>query len=476
MIKFVLTAFFLTAAPVLADVRLPKILGSHMVLQRNAEVTIWGWADAGEAVSVGGDWLQTPKRTKAGDDGRWRVRVQTGPAGGPHTLTISGDNTVKLDDVLFGEVWIASGQSNIEMSLIKVSGAYTGIQDTQGEVAAASHPRIRLFQAGNFSSKTPLEDVESGISMYGIPPAACKWQVCGPETVPTFSSTAYFFARELHRQLKVPIGIVDASWGGTSAETWTPTAGLQQLGLTAELKQATSLPQKSDQKIPSRLYNGMIHPLRHLKIKGFIWYQGEGNTRRADNYLALFSTMISQWRTAFGEELPFYFVQIAPFNYRGVNAALLREAQLQTLALPQTGMAVTMDIGNLTDIHPKNKQEVGRRLALRALATDYGRQVVFSGPIYKSVTFAGKQLRLTFDHAGDGLSTRDGQPVSQLEIAGDDKVFHPATAVIDGNQLIVSAENVPQPKAVRYGFTSQATPNLMNKSGLPASSFRTDRW
>ena len=476
MIKFVLTAFFLISTPALADVRLPKILGSHMVLQRESMVTIWGWADPGEAVSVAGDWLQTAQRTKAGDDGRWRVRIQTGPAGGRHTLTISGGNTVKLDDVLFGEVWIASGQSNMEMPLIKVSGAYTGIKDFQREVSAAGHPEIRLFQAGNFSSKTPLEDVESGISMYGIPPAACKWQVCAPETVPTFSSTAYFFARELHRQLKVPIGIVDASWGGTSAETWTPTAGLKQLGLTAEFKQATSLPQKPDQKIPSRLYNGMIHPLRQLKIKGFIWYQGEGNTRRADNYLALFSTMISQWRTAFGEELPFYFVQIAPFNYRGVNAALLREAQLKTLALPRTGMAVTMDIGNLSDIHPKNKQEVGRRLALWALASDYGQSVVCSGPLYKSVQVEGKQLRLRFDHADGGLVTRDGQNVSHVEVAGEDKIFHPAQAVIDGDQLIVSAEKVPEPRAARYGFTSQATPNLTNKSGLPASSFRTDRW
>ncbi len=477
MIKcFVTAVILLIAAPGFADVRLPKILGSHMVLQRNSEAKIWGWADPGETVSINGDWLNAPASTKADDDGKWHVSIMTGDAGGPHWLTIAGNNSIKLDDILFGEVWIGSGQSNMEMPLVKVSGAYTGIKDAEKEVAAAKFPQIRLFQVGNFSSKEPLDDVETGITMYGIPPAKCAWQACTPETIPTFASTAYFFSRELHTQLNVPVGIIDSSWGGTSAETWTPAAGLKALGYTAELDQAAKLPQKDDQKIPTRLYNGMIHPLCHFRIKGVVWYQGEGNAGRADKYRDLFSTMIGQWREVFGYEFPFYFVQISPFNYNGLNAAYLREAQLETMSLPKTGMAVTMDIGNLRDIHPKNKQEVGRRLALWALAKDYEKDVVFSGPIYRKSVFSEGNVRLKFDHVGGGLATRDGRLPSHFEIAGDDMVFHPATAMIDGENLIVSSDEVAAPKAVRYGFTSQAMPNLMNKEGLPASSFRTDQW
>jgi len=476
MTKYLATALVFCAAPCLADVRLPKILGSNMVLQRDSVVRIWGWADAGEEICVTCDWLDTKKNVSADADGKWQVDIKTGEAGGPHTMTIAGKNNILLQQILFGEVWIGSGQSNMEMPLVKVSGAYTGIKDAAQEVAEATYPEIRLFQAGNFSSKEPLDDVQPGITMYGIPPANCEWQVCTPKTIPRFASTAYFFARELHRELKVPVGIIDASWGGTSAETWTPASGLKALGYTSELQQADKLPQKPDQKIPTRLYNGMIHPLRHFRIKGVVWYQGEGNARRADKYRELFSAMIGQWREIFGYEFPFYFVQISPFNYRGINAAYLREAQLETLSLPRTGMAVTMDIGNLTDIHPKNKQEVGRRLALWALVNDYGHDVICSGPIYKEAVFEDGKARLKFDHVGTGLTTCDGQSPSDFEVAGADKVFHPATAVIDGDALVVSSDKVAEPKAVRYAFTSRAMPNLMNKEGLPASSFRTDRW
>jgi sialate O-acetylesterase len=291
-----------------------------------------------------------------------------------------------------------------------------------------------------------------------------------------FASTAYFFARELHKALKVPIGIIDASWGGTSAEAWTPESGLKALGYTAELQQAQSLPQQVDQKIPTRLYNGMIHPLRNFHVKGVVWYQGEGNAGQADKYRQLFSTMIGQWRSAFGYEFPFYFVQISPFKYQGLNAAFLREAQLQTLTVPKTGMAVTMDIGDLADIHPKDKQEVGRRLALCALANDYARKVNYSGPTYKYSTFQDGKARITFDHVGSGLATLDGNAPSHFEIAGADKVFHAATATIDGSDLIVSSDQVANPKAVRYAFSSNATPNLIIKERLPASSFRTDDW
>ena len=465
-----------TAVPSLADVRLPKVLGSNMVLQRESEIKLWGWAEPGEEITVICDWIDKELKTKADDKGQWQVSVRTGKAGGPHALTISGKNSIKLEDVLFGEVWIASGQSNMEMPLKAVSGAYSGIKDFEKEIAAADHPEIRLFQAGNFSSREPLDDVESGIVMYGIPPAECKWQACTPETIPTFSSTAYFFARELHKQLNVPIGIIDSSWGGTQAEAWTPAEELKSLGYENELKQAKELPQKADQKIPTRLYNGMIHPLRNVKIKGVVWYQGEGNSGRADRYRELFSTMIGGWRRVFGYDFPFYFVQISPYSYKGVNSAFLREAQMETLSTPQAGMAVTMDIGNLTDIHPKNKQEVGRRLALWALAKDYNKDIRFSGPLYKASKFADGKAVLSFEYCDGGLKTIDGKAPSHFEIAGEDQVFHPATAEIEGETIVVSSDQVKDPKAVRYAFSNNAQPNLANQSDLPASSFRTDEW
>lgn len=469
-------ALLLFATPCAADVRLPKVLASHMVLQRDSDVKLWGWAEPGEEVVVSGDWQDEKATTKADAEGKWSVTLKTGEAGGPHRITVAGKNSIELEDVLFGEVWLASGQSNMEMPLVSVSGAYTGIQDFAKEVAEANHPEIRLFQAGNFSSQEPLDDVQPGIEMYGVPLAACEWKVCTPQAIPTFASTAYFFARELQQTLKVPVGIIDSSWGGTAAEAWTPIAGLKAVGNTAAVEQAEKAPQQADQKIPSRLYNGMIHPLRNFTIKGVIWYQGEGNAEKADKYRELFSTMITQWREVFKNDFPFYFVQISPFQYKNVNSAFLREAQLQTLSLPKTGMVVTMDLGHLTDIHPKNKQEVGRRLALLALANDYDQKVAYAGPAFKEVSFEAGKATLTFEQVGDGLATRDEKAPDSFEIAGEDKVFHPATAAIEGATIVVSSDQVPEPKAVRYAFSNEAMPNLMNKAGLPASSFRTDKW
>lgn len=476
MTKYLVITLLLCTAPCRADVRLPKILGSNMVLQRESHVKIWGWADPGERVSVTCDWIKTKVETTTDANGEWLVRVKTGAAGGPHSIIITGKNKIVLKNILFGEVWIASGQSNMEMPLAHVSYAYKGIKDAKKEIAAAKYPEIRLFQVGNFSSKSPLDDVEPGVAVYNIPPAVCAWQACTPKTISNFSSTAYFFARTLHRELKVPIGIIDASWGGTMAEWWTPAAGLKALGYTTELEQAAKLPQKPDQKgVATRLYNGMIHPLHKFQIRGVVWYQGESNRKPADKYHALFSTMIGQWRDAFGYEFPFYFVQIAPCNWRE-NTAYLREAQLKTMSLTKTGMAVTMDIGDIKDGHPKNKQEVGRRLALWALAKDYGQKIVYSGPIYKRCTFRRGKAYIEFEHISGGLMTSDSKPPSHFLVAGADKVFHPANAIIRGGNVVVWASNVSNPKAVRYAFTSDAVPNLMNKKGLPASSFRTDNW
>ncbi|QEG39437.1 sialate O-acetylesterase [Roseimaritima ulvae] len=462
-----------------ADVRLPNILGSGMVLQRDSEVRIWGWADAGEPVAVRGDWNDAPVRTVTKPDGSWQVRLRTGPASGPHSIRITGHNQLTLDDVLFGEVWLASGQSNMEMPLCPVSGAYTGTQDYEVEIQAAEHPEIRLFQVGNFASKTPQEDVVAGISVYGVPIPEQQWNPCTAQSVANFSATAYYFARQLHVELNVPIGIIDASWGGTPAEAWTPLEGLRKIGDAEAIAAAEQQPDEPDlQQCPTRLYNGMIHPLRQMTLRGVIWYQGEGNIRRASRYRELFSTMITQWRKAFDAEISFYFTQISPFRYRDSTdaSALLREAQLQTLTVSRTGMVVTMDIGDLGDIHPKNKQEVGRRLALWALTQDYGRQLAYSGPLFKAATFGNGRATLSFDHVGGGLKTRDGQPPSHFQLAGEDRIFHDATAVIVGDTVVVTSDEVAQPRAVRYGFTDTAEPNLTNDAGLPASSFRSDDW
>jgi len=470
----VVCAFAFSSA--FADVELPKILDSGMVLQRNSQVHLWGWADPGESITIQGDWLKRVYKTNANRSGSWKVAIPTKEAGSGHSITIFGKNTIKLTDILFGEVWIGSGQSNMEMPLAAVSNAYTGVSNSDTEIAAASLPNIRLFQVGNYSSQEPLDDVEEGIVMYGVPISDCAWKSCTPETIPHFSSTAYFFAAELHRQLDVPIGIIDASWGGTSAEAWTPLSGLEKLNYKKEVEEAIELPQEPNRKIPTRLYNGMIHPLRNYGIKGVIWYQGESNRLRPEKYHDLFATMISEWRSAFGQKFPFYFAQIAPFNYGEENAAFLREAQAHSESVPKTGMVVTMDIGNKDDIHPKNKREVGRRFALLALANEYGKDIVSSGPKLRKSRFDKTRAHLTFEYAKDGLITHDGKTPDFFEIAGSDKIFHPANAIMEGNTLSVSSPSVENPQAVRFAFSNLASPNLTNTAGLPARPFRTDDW
>ena len=462
------------------SLRLPKILGSNMVLQRNSKIKIWGWAKAGSTVSVKGSWLDTSETGKVGQDGSWNVFLQSADAGGPHKIQITdSESNVVLDNLLFGEVWIASGQSNMEMPVGKVSGVYKGVIDYENELKNSEHPEIRLFQVGNFSSKEPLDDVENGVSMYKVPVSKSTWSSCSPESVKTFSAPAYFFAREIHRELKVPVGIIDSSWGGTLAEAWTPLETLKELGYTKEVNKANTAKQKPSSKIPSRLYNGMIHPLTSLKIRGVIWYQGEGNTgRAAGKYKVLFTEMIASWRKQFAYEFPFYFAQIAPCrSYGKKESAYLREAQFQSLELSKTGMVGTMDIATVEDIHPPNKQDVGRRFALLALKNDYAKSVVSMGPRYKSFKVDGDKISIQFEQSESPLATRDGKTPSHFLVAGADKVFHPASqVVIKDNQVVVLSEKVPAPMAVRFAFDNISVSNLMNKEGLPAFSFRTDRW
>ena len=452
----------LAGAVAQAAVKLPAVIGDGMVLQRGQPLPIWGWADKGEEVTV---TIAGQKHvTKAGDDGRWKVTLDKLAVGQPLEMTVEGSsgNKITLKNILVGEVWVCSGQSNMA---IGVCACKNGKEET----AAASHPHIRLFLVAQAQAAQPASDVKG------------NWKSCTPENIAVgkpdcggFSAVAYYFGRQLHNELKVPIGVIDTSVGGTPAEFWTSRKALEANPALKPLSQGEA----------SCLYNGMIAPLMPYAIRGAIWYQGESNVPAAYRYRTLFPAMIANWRADWGQgDFPFGFVQIAPYNYHRdwkvdpAFCAELWESQLLTLkSTPNTGMAVTTDITDLNDIHPKNKQEVGRRLALWALAKVYGRDVVYSGPIYKSMAVEGDKVRLQFDHRGSGLAARDGKALTDFTIAGDDKKFVPAVATIDGDSVVVHSDQVAKPVAVRYAWHDTATPNLSNKEGLPASPFRTDRW
>ncbi|MBN2021798.1 MAG: sialate O-acetylesterase [Pirellulales bacterium] len=459
------------AAPATAEIKLPAVLGDNMVLQRDVPVPIWGWAEPGEDITV--QFAGQTAKTKAGEDGRWQVKLEPLAVGEPAELIITGSASGKrtLTNVLVGEVWVCSGQSNMEMSLRAVANG-------EAEVAEAKHPRIRLFMVENVVADKPASD--------------CKgtWAECAPATVGNFSAVGYFFGRDLLTKLDVPVGLIDSTWGGTPAESWTSREALEAKPALAPLLKRWDDAVAADANAavsphrPAGLYNGMIAPLLPYALRGAIWYQGESNVGRAHQYRTLFPTMIEDWRSRWGQpEMPFGFVQIAPFDYgsRGAEAAAcaeLWEAQLMTVKnVPAVGMAVTMDIGELKDIHPRNKQDVGKRLALWALATIHGQSdLVHSGPIYKSMKVEGDAIRLSFDHAGGGLATLDGKAPSEFTIAGADEVFHPAEAKIDGDTLVVRGGEVKEPVAVRFAWHHSAQPNLINKERLPASPFRTDSW
>ncbi|MCS7303589.1 MAG: sialate O-acetylesterase [Thermoguttaceae bacterium] len=452
-------AGFWVASAVWAEVRLPKILGDNMVMQQQTEVRIWGWADPDEEVTV---QLQEQKvSTKADTKGRWLVKLRTPEAGGPYEVHVIGKtNHITLRNVLVGEVWVASGQSNMQWPVSRSDNA-------QQEIAAAKYPKIRFFTVPQTISDKPLDDWEKG-----------AWVECSPETVAGFSAVAYFFGRHLHQELGVPVGLINSSWGGTICEAWTSLNALQtDEDFKPILERAKQFNPKNPNQ-PAVLFNGMIHPLLPFVIRGAIWYQGESNVGRAAQYKKLFPIMIQDWRHRWQiGDFPFYYVQLAPFQYgnRVKPECLpeLWEAQLQTLRLPNTGMVVTTDIGNIKDIHPTNKQEVGRRLALWALAKIHGKSIVYSGPLYDGYMVEGNKIRIKFRYAEEGLVCK-GDRLIHFSIAGEDGKFVPADAIIDGSTVVVSSPQIAKPVAVRFGWVDTAEPNLFNKAGLPASPFRTD--
>jgi len=455
---FALTLSLITATAQ-ADVKLPKIFGDHMVLQQKAEVAIWGTAEAGEDVAV---TLGTATgATKAGADGKWMAKLATPAAGGPHELVVKGKNEVKFTDVMVGEVWICSGQSNMEWPV-------AASNDAQKEAAEATFPQIRMFKVAHNPSEKPVEDVQG------------NWNVCNPQTVPAFSAVGYFFARHLHKELNVPVGMINTSWGGTICEAWTSHEALATDPDFAPILDRSKTFKAGNPNQAAVLFNGMLNPLVPFGIRGAIWYQGESNVSRAVQYRKLFPAMIGDWRKRFGQgDFPFLYVQLAPFKY-GHNPVLLAEqweSQLKTLAVPNTGMCVTTDITAISDIHPKNKQDVGRRLALWALAKNYGKEgLVHSGPLYDSMAVDGNKIRVKFKHAGTGLVAEGGKPLSHFTIAGEDQKFVAATATIEGDSVVVTNDQVAKPVAVRFAWDQVAEPNFFNKEKLPASPFRTDEF
>jgi len=492
----------LIAVAASAEIVLHPLFTDHMVLQQGQRIPVWGKASPGETVTV----AVGPRKatTQADENGDWMVRLRMLNVGGPHELTVTGNaNTLAVRDVLVGEVWVASGQSNMQWTVSRSD-------NPEEEIANANYPKIRLFHVPRKTADSPQKTVEA------------QWQVTTPDTIPEFSAVAYFFGRELHEQLGVPVGLIHTSWGGTPSEAWTSFGKLEDTpearpilerwadiiekhpqALDAfnkrmeEWKQAAEKAKADGEKAPAQprpplgpdhhhrpanLYNAMIAPLVPYAIKGAIWYQGESNASRAYQYRTIFPAMIEDWREQWDQgRFPFLFVQLANFRERNTEPvesdwAELREAQTMALDLKNTGMAVTIDIGEADDIHPRNKQDVGKRLAYWTLANDYRQRVAPSGPLYASSSFRGDKAIVRFKHVRGGLVAQGGE-LKGFAIAGADRNFVWANARITPlNRVEVWSEQVSRPVAVRYGWSDNPECNLYNGAGLPASPFRTDDW
>lgn len=503
----VLVAIGTAALPARAAVQPYPLFTDGAVLQRDIPVPVWGSANDGEQVTV---TLGKQQQSTVAKNGRWQVTLDALPAGGPHELKIKGDNEVVIKDVLVGEVWIASGQSNMQWPLSRTANA-------QEAISKSANRNIRLFTVPRRATPETQSTVEA------------SWQPCNPDTVPEFSAVAYYFGRDLEQKLGVPVGLINTSYGGTPAEAWTsrqtleasPTlkslverrdeaianypaarkayeealaawekaaAAAKEAGEAAPEKPKPPVDPATHPQMACGLYNAMIHPLLPYAIRGAIWYQGESNAFRAWEYRELFPAMISDWRQLWAQgDFPFLFVQLAPYmkitQQPGPSQwAELRDAQRHTaLNTPNTAMAVITDVGEEDDIHPQKKEPVGHRLALGALALAYGQAVEYSGPEAAGVEFSGPRAIVRFDHVGGGLEGRDaeGKPVAELTgftLAGEDQKFVNAQAKIEGNTVVVTAPGVDKPAAVRYGWANYPLGNLWNKAGLPASPFRTDEF
>ncbi len=452
-------SLFLLSVAAFAQVRLPNVLSSNMVLQRNAEISLWGWSSPGEAVKITCSWNGKTETATADGNAKWSLKTRTPEAGGPYSITFQASNTIKLENVMIGEVWLLSGQSNMEWAAVNNN------KQANDEAPNANNPNIRLFHIPKTTANSPQED------------CAATWKVCNPEDMKRFSTIGYFFGKQLQQELNIPIGLINASWGGTPAEAWTPEVVINNdLQLLQAAKTINPTPWWPVE--PAKAYNGMIAPLNAYRIAGALWYQGESNTGQPFSYTKLFTSMIRSWREARGYDFPFYYVQIAPFAYGSpLQGAYLREAQTNSQFLPGTGMVVVSDlVDNVKDIHPQLKKEVADRLAKLALADTYKKVTgPYLYPHYESMSVEGMKARIRFTNVPNGLISKNGA-TTEFEIAGEDRKFYKATAVIEGNTVVVSAPEVKAPAAVRFGFGNESMPNLFSKEGLPVNLFRTDSW
>lgn len=450
---------FIACFTATAAIRLPSIIGSHMVLQQKSAVKIWGWSAPAEKITIRVSWDTTSYTTTASRGARWMTEIRTPGAGGPYTISIKGSNEILLEDVMIGEVWVCGGQSNMEW------GGDQGLPQSKEEAPNATNNKIRFFYVPKSTSSTPQDDVTA------------KWVVCNPEDMLHFSAIGYFFGKQITGTTGFPVGLINSNWGGTPAEVWTPehvVANDPDLRMAAEkLSPAAWWPH-----IRGEAYNAMIYPLVNFSIGGALWYQGESNVSTHFTYKRLFTSMIDSWRKAWGKEFPFYFVQIAPYTYgdNHINGAFLRESQTQSASFPKTGMVVVSDlVDNIKDIHPKLKKEVAARLANYALAETYGiKDLNYKSPTYASHAAEKGSIRIQFNDVPTTLIAK-GNEITDFFIAGADGRFVPAKARIDGKTIVVSSREVKEPVDVRFGFTNTAMPNLFSAEGLPVNLFRTDK-
>jgi len=501
LVSVLVLSFALAAMPARGEVKLPNILSSHMVLQRNRPIHLWGWADPGEQVKAAmrGASISTQASTKADALGHWSLDLPEQKAGGPYQVTISGTNTIVLDDVLIGDVWFASGQSNMQLPLMGFPNSAV-VTNGDEEIKNATNPNLRLLHIPMIGKHYPQRD------------QGASWTLCTPETAASFSAAAYFFGREIAAKEHVPVGLIDSSYGGTPIAAWMSMGSLGRdaslmpvfeewaqfsadhadlTRIVAEEKREDAAAVAAgrtkpehpwhpnyDSWTPGWLYNAMVAPAINFPIKGVIWYQGASDSRLdyAGMYEREFPALIADWRNDWREgNFPFLFVQISSFTSTPQeNWAVIREAQRRTLSVANTAMAVTIDIGNPTNVHPADKQDVGHRLALAALDLAYGEQVEDSGPLYRQTSVDGRELRVWFDHDASGLVAKGG-PLTGFEIAGADHKFVPAAARIEGQSVVVSSPEVAEPKFVRYGWANSPTANLFNGAGLPASPFTSEK-
>ncbi|MBC7947411.1 MAG: sialate O-acetylesterase [Chitinophagaceae bacterium] len=454
-----------------AKITLPYFFSDNMVLQQQTDAAIWGWGKSGSPVQITSSWNKKKYSTTADASGKWKLKISTPTAGGPYTITISDGETLLLNNVLIGEVWLCSGQSNMEMPM-------KGYRDqpilgSNDAIFNSTNSHIRLYTVPRSVQRTPLDTSKNS-----------PWKLAGPETVSNFSATAYFFARILYEQLRVPIGMVNISYGGSPVEAFMDEQTLKSFPeIKVPLATDTG---RMNNRTPTVLYNGMLHPFLGFTIKGCLWYQGESNNDRPAQYEKLFPAFVQQIRDQSGQgDIPFYYCQIAPYNYNNYaavnavnnNSAYLRDAQRKALAkIQNSGMAVLMDIGEEFNIHPSDKLTGGKRLAYMALAKTYGKKGFASeSPAYESIAFGNGAATIKFSNAPNGL-TSYGKPMMLFEIAGSNKIFRPAKAVITAGTVVVSAPDVKEPAAVRYAFKDYVVGDLFSTEGFPVSSFRTDDW